>query len=101
MIGFQGFVRLGSTIKLRVLTTDTNFTPTAPLAAPTAKVYGPGGQIGTTITSTQVGAEVGLYEITITASTQNNYSAGNTFTVLWGFTVASIVRGQLSSFQVN
>lgn len=98
--GFAGMAVLGGSIKVRVLTRDSNGTPTAPGAAPTAKVFGPGGQVGTTVTSGQVGSETGLYEITLTTSVGNGYAAGQLYHVVWSYSVGGTARGIVHTFQV-
>jgi hypothetical protein len=97
---FVGYVTLGSTIKIRVITTDTNGTITAPSAAPAYRVRGPGGQILSGNT-TQVGAVTGLYEASIDATVPNGFAAGVNYDIDFTYTVSAIARGQLKHFQVG
>ncbi|MFO0899365.1 MAG: hypothetical protein U0836_18220 [Pirellulales bacterium] len=98
---FVGYVTLGTTgFKIRVLTTDTAGTPTAPSAAPTYRVRGPGGQVlsGTT---TQVGAITGLYEASIDVTVPNGFAAGTSYDIDFSYTVSAVARGQLKHFAVG
>jgi hypothetical protein len=97
---FVGTPLLGDTLVDRVLTVDTNHTPTAPSAAPTYTVYGPDGVV-TTGTTTQVGAVTGLYSVSLICSTGNGYVAGQQYQVVFSYTVSAVVRGQVHYFQVG
>lgn len=98
---FVGYVTLGTTgFKVRVLTTNTDGTPTAPSAAPTFRVRGPGGQVANG-TTTQVGAITGLYEASIDVTVPNGFAAGTSYDIDFSYTVSALARGQLKHFAVG
>jgi hypothetical protein len=96
---FSGIVTLGETLVDRVLTVDTNHTPTAPAAPPAFTVYGPAGQV-TTGNTTQVAAVTGLYQASLDVTSGNGFVAGEQYQVVYSYSVSGISRGTVHHFQV-
>lgn len=64
-------------------------------------VYGPGGAMsGPSIVGNKLGADVGVYEYSVPATSANGYAAGVGYRVVITFTVASVVYAQAQTFLV-
>ena len=99
---FQGFIDLEGTFKGLTISEPASKVPTAADSLPTARVYSASGYLlNATVTTFDTGNLTGAYQWSVAATAANGFASGQSYFVVFNYTVASVNFSKVESFAVS